>query len=109
MARKPMVTRTFVTTVANVLCMNLETAEPFNTEVTFARTFKDDKKLMKAVSEKLDTETVKAVHIVGKEERETLYGMTEDDFLRLATELDKETRKPITTDAVAENATENED
>ena len=34
MARKPMVTRTITTTKCNVLCLDIETAEPFNQVVT---------------------------------------------------------------------------
>lgn len=84
MARKPMVTRTIVTTEVNVLCLNLETAEPFNMDVTLMRTYKDDVKLMKKVSEIVNTDTVKAVHVVHKNEMENLYGMSEEDFVKYA-------------------------
>lgn len=96
MARKPMVTRTITTTKANVLCMDIQTAEPFNKVVTLPRTYKDDKTLMKKVQEVVETDTVKAVHIVDKEEVETLYGMTEQEFIQKAVVLDPETRKPET-------------
>lgn len=96
MARKPMVTRTITTTKANVLCMDIQTAEPFNKVVTLPRTYKDDKTLMKKVQEVVETDTVKAVHIVDKEELETLYGMTEQEFIQKAVVLDPETRKPET-------------
>lgn len=94
MARKPMVTRTITTTKANVLCMDIQTAEPFNKVVTLPRTYKDDKTLMKKVQEVVETDTVKAVHIVDKEEVETLYGMTEQEFIQNAVVLDPETRRP---------------
>lgn len=94
MARKPMVTRTITTTKANVLCMDIQTAEPFNKVVTLPRTYKDDKTLMKKVQEVVETDTVKAVHVVDKEEVETLYGMTEQEFIQKAVVLDPETRKP---------------
>lgn len=94
MARKPMVTRTITTTKANVLCMDIQTAEPFNKVVTLPRTYKDDKSLMKKVQEVVETDTVKAVHIVDKEEVETLYGMTEQEFIQNAVILDPETRRP---------------
>lgn len=94
MARKPMVTRTITTTKANVLCMDIQTAEPFNKVVTLPRTYKDDKTLMKKVQEVVETDTVKAVHIVDKEEVETLYGMTEQEFIQNAVILDPETRRP---------------
>lgn len=94
MARKPMVTRTITTTKANVLCMDIQKAEPFNKVVTLPRTYKDDKTLMKKVQELVETDTVKAVHVVDKEEVETLYGMTEQEFIQKAVVLDPETRKP---------------
>ncbi len=94
MARKPMITRTITTTKVNVLCMNLTTCEPFNQYFVLPRTFKDDKALMKAVSEKIDNEEVKAVHVVDKQEIETLYGLSEQAFIDNATVLDPVTRKP---------------
>ena len=102
MARKPMVTRTITTTKANVLCMDIQTAEPFNKVVTLPRTYKDDKTLMKKVQEVVETDTVKAVHIVDKEEVETLYGMTEQEFIQKAVVLDPETRRPEEVEEVEE-------
>ena len=93
MARKPMVTRTIVTTKANVLCLDIQSAEPSNTEVILPRTYKYEKMLLKKVEEIGNTENVKAVHIVDKTEVETLYGMTEQDFIDNATILDPATRK----------------
>ena len=84
MARVPMVTRTITTTKANVLCLDIVAGEPFNEVVVLPRTYKDDKALMKQVSKIIDNEQRKAVHVVDKEEVETLYGMTEQDFIQLA-------------------------
>jgi hypothetical protein len=95
MARKPMVTRTLVSTSVNVLCLNVETAEPINQTYELARTFTDDDKLMKALRAEYETDTNKLVHIVDKTEVEKLYGMSETDFMKYAKELDPETRKPL--------------
>ena len=84
MARIPMVTRTITTTKANVLCLDIVAGEPFNEVVVLPRTYKDDKALMKQVSKLIDNDSRKAVHVVDKEEVETLYGMTEQDFITLA-------------------------
>ena len=97
MARKPMVTRTIITTKVIVLCLDVNSAEPFNETVTLPRTYKDDKKLLKSVEEVINTDTVKAVHIVDKKEIETLYGMTEQDFINNAKVLDPATRKEAET------------
>lgn len=104
--RKPMVTRTITTTKANVLCMDIQTAEPFNKVITLPRTYKDDKTLMKKVQEAVETENIMAVHIVDKEEVETLYGMTEQEFIEKAVVLDKETRKALEPDAESEEVQE---
>ena len=95
MARKPMVTRTIITTKVNAMCVNLESAEVFNKEVTLPRTYKDEKKLLKAVENVVNNDTEKAVQIVDSSEVETLYGMTEQDFIDSATVLDPKTRKEL--------------
>lgn len=84
MSRTPMVTRTIVTTKVNVMCLDVEKGEPFNTTVTVPRTYKDAETLLKKVKPLIETETVKAVHIVDTEEIETLYGMTEQEFIENA-------------------------
>ena len=88
MARKPMVTRTLLTTKANVLCLNITTGEAENKLVTVPRTYKDNKALLKAVAPIVEAdENLKAVHIVDTEVIETLYGMTEQEFMERATVL----------------------
>lgn len=84
MARIPMVTRTIQTTTANVLCLNIKEGEPFNKEVVLPRTYKDEKSMMKVVEQLINTDDVKAVHIVHTEVNETLYGMTEQEFIASA-------------------------
>lgn len=95
MARKPMVTRTIITTKVNAMCVNLETAEVFNKEVTLPRTYKDEKKLLKAVENVVNSDKERAVQIVDSSEVETLYGMTEQNFIDSATVLDPKTRKEL--------------
>ena len=84
MARVPMVTRTIVATKANVMCLDVQAGEPFNEVVTVPRTYKDNEALLKKVKSLIETDTVKAVHIVDSEEIETLYGMTEQEFIQYA-------------------------
>lgn len=98
MARKPMVTRTITTTKINVLCLDLVSCEPLNKDVVLPRTYKDDKKLFAKVEELVNDGSIKAVHIVDKEEVETLYGMSEQDFISNAVVLDPETRKELETE-----------
>jgi hypothetical protein len=94
MARVPMVTRTITTTKAIVMCVDVEAGEPFNKEVTVPRTYKNSESLLKTVKPIIETETIKAVHIVDKTEIETLYGMTEQEFVEHATVLPERTAKP---------------
>ena len=89
-----MVTRTVTATKVNVLCLNVETVEPFNKSIVLPRTYAPEK-LFKAVQSVVDTITEKAVQVVDVEEVETLYGMDEQYFIEHAKVLDKETRKPI--------------
>lgn len=84
MARVPMVTRTITTTKVNVMCLDIETGESCNTSVVVPRTYKDNETLLKKVKEVLETETLKPVHVVSKEEIETLYGMSEQEFIEHA-------------------------
>ena len=93
MARVPMVTRTITATKVTALCLNIETAEPFNKTVTLSGTFKDEKAMMKAAEKVINSDTEKAVHILYSEEIETLYGMTEQEFIEKAKVLPPRTKK----------------
>lgn len=81
MAREIMITRTITSTKVNVMCLDVETGEPFNETVEVARTYKDDEALLKVVKPLIETDTIKAVHVVDKEVVETLYGMPEQVFI----------------------------
>lgn len=84
MARVPMVTRTIQTTRANVMCLDVERGEPFNREVILPRTYNDEKTMLKQAEKVINTETVKAVHIVDFKVEETRYSMSEQQFIEVA-------------------------
>ena len=84
MARQPMVTRTIQTTVATVLCLDLEKKEPFEKIVKLPRTYKDEKHMMKKIELIVNNEVTKAVHVISTEIEETLYGMSEQKFIETA-------------------------
>lgn len=86
MARKRMVTRTIKGTKADVLKVNVETAETFISTVVVSGTFKDNKSLLKAIA-KNDEEDVKTVAVISHETIQKLYGMPEDKFIMLADEV----------------------
>lgn len=114
MARIPMVTRTITATKVNALCINIDTAEPFNKTLIISGTYKDEKAMLKAATSVIENEMleeytlaenetvedmlnkngrVKVVHIVESEEIETLYGMTEQEFIQKAQVLPARVKK----------------
>lgn len=84
MARARKVTRTISSTKVVVMCVDTQTAVVDNHEVTIAGVYSDDKKLMKAVSKVVETETIKPVSIISTEIIETLYGIDEQKFIEMA-------------------------
>lgn len=84
MARAPMVTRTVKITVCKVLCLDLINKTPVENEVRVSRTYKDEKKLMKKVEEVVNSDSMKAVHIITTNVEEVLYGMSEQKFIETA-------------------------
>lgn len=87
MARAPQVTRTIQTTHCNVMCLDITAGEPCNKEVVLPRTYKDEQAMLRAVKKVIETDELKAVHIVDHCVQETLYGMSEQDFIEHATVL----------------------
>lgn len=83
-----MVTRTVLGTKAEVLCLNTETAEPYNKEVVLGATYKDAKKLMTAVSAAIDDDENKAVKVVYSEVVEKRYGMPLSKFIENSEEME---------------------
>ena len=81
MARIPMVTRTIKSTKANVLLMNISTKTPEEKEVIVPRTYEKDDKLVKAITTALHDDNLKVCAVLSTEVVETLYGMSEFDFI----------------------------
>ena len=84
MARTAMVTRTITATKVMGLFVNIETREVNEGEFILSGTYKDYKSLMKALEKTVSEDTHKIVSIISTEEIETLYGMTEQDFIQHA-------------------------
>ena len=89
MARERMVTRTVGTTTIDVLVINIETAEVGTKSFVLGQNMvKDEKTMLNNAQKMLDDETGttlwKCVAIKNIKEEETLYGMTEQDFLKYA-------------------------
>lgn len=89
MPRLRQVTRTIVTTKVNVMCLDTQKCEPLNEVITVSGTYSDEDALLLAVKRAVDTDTLKAVQIVDKEELSNLYAMPEEEFIKLAKIVEK--------------------
>lgn len=76
-----LVTRTFTTTYATVLCLDTETAEPCNKDITLAGSFDDETKLLKACKKAVETDTLVVAKVVSVYEKNELRGMTVQQFI----------------------------
>lgn len=83
MAREKMVTRTTTQTTAEVMCLNVETANVTIKSYTIGGT-PTDKELLKKLRAIYETETFKLVAIQKTETETLLLGMTEEEFIRYA-------------------------
>ena len=93
--RKPMVTRTIISTQVTALCVNPHTAETFEKEFILTGKMTDKDKTLKIVSKLYNTEDCTIVAIRTCKEVNELYGMDEADFIAGAKILDPTTRKEI--------------
>ena len=98
MARKRMVTRTVTGTEAEVKVVVISKNEITNIKVTVGGEFTDNDKLLKAIKKETETEDLKVLAIVTTTKIDKCYGMLESDFIKLAKELDPETRKALETE-----------
>lgn len=107
--RKPMVTRTIISTQVIALCVNPQTAETFEQEFTLTGKIADKDKVLKRVSKQYNTEDCTIVAIRELKEVNELYGMDEADFIKGAKILDPITRKEIETEQADTKSTEQTD
>lgn len=84
MSRISMVTRTIETTKVLALCVNVATQTTCENEYILSGTFKDNSAVLKALVKVANTDDTKVVHIISTETVETLYGMSEQDFIASA-------------------------
>lgn len=96
--RKPMVTRTIITTAVTALCVNPQTTETFEQEFTLTGKIVDKDKALKISSKLYNTDDCTLAAIRSLKEVNELYGMDEADFIKEAKILDPKTRKVIETE-----------
>lgn len=84
MARQPEVTRTITTTTAKVMCLDIVLGESVTKDVVLSGSYKDDAHVLKAARKVIESDNLKAVHIISYEKKEALYAMSEQKFVELA-------------------------
>lgn len=88
MARKRMVTRTIEQTTAKVMTLNVVTADVTITPYTISGELTGDA-LLKALQDTYQTDTMKLVHVLESKVESVLYGLEEEEFIKLAKVLPK--------------------
>lgn len=83
MVRKRMVTRTIEQTTAQVMTLDVATAEVLIKEYTIGGRFNNEE-LLNKFKELFETETIKLVNIESQTCEEVLLGMPEEEFIILA-------------------------
>lgn len=87
MARTRMITRTITETIVTAMCVNVVVGEVNIVSYTISGEFKTNDEILKVLKKRYEDDTFKVVNIQNVETVEKLYGMPEEDFIRLATEL----------------------
>lgn len=87
MAREKMVTRTVTQTTAEVMTIDVTSAEVQIREYTIGGTYDTNELLLKKLQKLFQTDTFKLVNINSTTVEDLLLGMTEEDFIRYATVL----------------------
>lgn len=91
------ITRTIEKTKVVVLLFDKTSAEAYNETVTLPRKLNDAKAIEKAVRKLVETDdNIKLIDIVDVSSETACYGITEQDFLAHAVQLDPRTRNPLT-------------
>ena len=93
MARARMVTRAIIGTQVKALCFDADKNNCVEVETLIAGVFKNEEKLVKKLHTVLDTDKQTFVKVISATQKSTLYGMSEDKFIKNAVELDPATRR----------------
>ena len=94
MSRKRMITRTIMQTSAQVMTLNVTTAEVQIQQYDIGGQYTDNELLPK-LKKIFETDALKLVHIESQTCNELLLGMSEEDFIRLAQVLPPRTPNKI--------------
>ena len=91
MGNVKMITRTVTSSVITLMTVNLETAEVENKEIELSGNFKNEKQIISVLEKDKDLlgETIKPVQVLDIKAKETIYGMTEQEFIATAKPMNK--------------------
>ena len=89
------ITRTVKSTTITYKCANLSDDTITTETITVAKVFADADEAKKYLDKVNPYENVAILKVISLEQTEKLYGMTVDDFMKKAVELDPVTRRPI--------------
>ena len=95
MKKAKMITREFKVTSGSVLVVDLTTQETQIKTFFLTGSYENAEAILKSVKSQITDETNIQVKILDYSTDTKLYGRSEDTFITLAVELDKETRKPL--------------
>ena len=101
-----MVTRTVTGTEAEIQIVTISASEITTIKHTVGGEFTDNDKLLKAIKKEVETDDIKVLQILTTTKIDKCYGMLESEFIKLAKELDPETRKALETEETETEATE---
>lgn len=90
MARVRVITRTINQYNYECLCVDVPTKKTVINVLPLTGDPINDEKALKALQKIYNSDTLKVVMIVSKETKETIYGMLETDFIRLAKPMDSD-------------------
>lgn len=93
MAREKMVTRTVTQTTAEVMTIDVTTAEVQIREYTIGGSYESNEILLKKLQKLFQTDTFKLVNINTTKVEDLLLGMPEEDFIRYARVLPRNTKE----------------
>lgn len=87
--KTPMVTRSFITTHATALALQVETVEPQIVCIDLPGHYDDETKILKDMKKLLETDELKLCKVLSVTEGAQLRGMTVQKFLELSEVIEK--------------------
>ena len=82
--RERMITRTITETTVEVMTIDVTTAQVATLVYKLSGVFASEDEALKLCKKRYETDTLKLVHIDSMVQEEILYGMPEDEFMKLA-------------------------